>query len=1073
MRTVILFGARLALTNSPRSLSAIPPEEHAGSQESGNHTATRTEAGKEPSDTPGAVDHAADVHEAPTEKINGNGSGLKRTLRNRRLKEIPEPPPLPDWYLRDNVILRESLKFQDVAESYTTPLIKSSATSSEHGEEGAAAAAVSTERVALQPDELLASKKVDTTNSEMSGETEAALQPPSWASFEAQLAISASLVLAKPELAKCFGAIRTNLVIHCPAKGFSRDLDILVEELAGEAGADLVRLDALDIAELASGYLKEGTDAPGSLSKLGYEVYQSYRTSGPYDAMREMADHEEEDEDLDEMDEDEPPRGIGNLAGRVVFLGASAKGNGKTGLDQLREHIKHLTQTSGRVAMDSSGDGSRLTKDSVPRASYESFAQWDSLKLAALLESVIDSPSIKRAKAPVEAVSDQGSTGDITKHTRRASETAPIPPLRKWLGTTDSILTSVDEFMVPSADKMSLSASATTKNVASLKRLRSRKTVDRERTDTTDRSAVSPEPSKTIIHVRDWKELQATARGGLILERLLRVVRRRRREGEELMIVGTTSSADLVPEFTMSGISHLMNENESEWLRTLVVPPRAPAGGSEISPMKLASTKTLAESVNENADAEKVASINLRHLQEFASSLKLERADTISKEILENSSSMPGTATLGGRVWSYTEVQRIVHAAIGFCDDITAPQLIYRAIVLLQGVDNDIMAWVRSQRRNLANGDGSRKERPFGGDVVEELERSISSAAAARIQKVREDCTKHEERLLSGVVDPQNIKTTFADVHAPPDTIEAIKTLTTLSLLRPEAFKYGVLANDRLPGLLLYGPPGTGKTLLAKAVAKESQATVLEVTGAQIYEKYVGEGEKMVKAVFTLAKKLSPCIVFIDEADALFGSRNSAGNRTTHREIINQFLREWDGMDDHSVFMMVGTNRPFDLDDAVLRRLPRRLLVDLPIAKDREAILKIHLKGEDLDPLVDLAQLAARTQLYSGSDLKNLCVAAALACVREENEELAKNVSDPSFKLPDKRTLTLAHFEKAIAEISASISEDMSSLTAIRKFDEQYGDRRGRHKKTGYGFAGEQAAVVENDVRVRQDQRRP
>ncbi|KAK4922628.1 hypothetical protein LTR28_012612, partial [Elasticomyces elasticus] len=302
---------------SPRSLSAIPPEEHAGSQESGNHTATRTEAGKEPSDTPGAVDHAADVHEAPTEKINGNGSGLKRTLRNRRLKEIPEPPPLPDWYLRDNVILRESLKFQDVAESYTTPLIKSSATSSEHGEEGAAAAAVSTERVALQPDELLASKKVDTTNSEMSGETEAALQPPSWASFEAQLAISASLVLAKPELAKCFGAIRTNLVIHCPAKGFSRDLDILVEELAGEAGADLVRLDALDIAELASGYLKEGTDAPGSLSKLGYEVYQSYRTSGPYDAMREMADHEEEDEDLDEMDEDEPPRGIGNLAGRV------------------------------------------------------------------------------------------------------------------------------------------------------------------------------------------------------------------------------------------------------------------------------------------------------------------------------------------------------------------------------------------------------------------------------------------------------------------------------------------------------------------------------------------------------------------------------------------------------------------------------------------------------------------------------------------------------------------------------------------------------------------------------------
>jgi SpoVK/Ycf46/Vps4 family AAA+-type ATPase len=86
------------------------------------------------------------------------------------------------------------------------------------------------------------------------------------------------------------------------------------------------------------------------------------------------------------------------------------------------------------------------------------------------------------------------------------------------------------------------------------------------------------------------------------------------------------------------------------------------------------------------------------------------------------------------------------------------------------------------------------------------------------------------------VVDPQNIKTGFNDVHATPETIEALKSLTTLSLQRPDAFKYGVLANDRLTGLLLYGPPGTGKTLLAKAVAKESQATVLEVSGAQIYE---------------------------------------------------------------------------------------------------------------------------------------------------------------------------------------------------------------------------------------------
>src|SRR5439155_1821390 len=91
---------------------------------------------------------------------------------------------------------------------------------------------------------------------------------------------------------------------------------------------------------------------------------------------------------------------------------------------------------------------------------------------------------------------------------------------------------------------------------------------------------------------------------------------------------------------------------------------------------------------------------------------------------------------------------------------------------------------------------------------------------------------KHEKRLLSGVIDPDRIRTTFSDVHAPTETIEALRTLTSLSLLRPEAFRYGVLATDKLPGLLLYGPPGTGKTLLAKAVAKESGATVLEVSGS-------------------------------------------------------------------------------------------------------------------------------------------------------------------------------------------------------------------------------------------------
>lgn len=248
---------------------------------------------------------------------------------------------------------------------------------------------------------------------------------------------------------------------------------------------------------------------------------------------------------------------------------------------------------------------------------------------------------------------------------------------------------------------------------------------------------------------------------------------------------------------------------------------------------------------------------------------------------------------------------------------------------------------------------------------------------------------------------------------------------------------------------------------------------------------YVGEGEKNVRAIFTLAKKLTPCVVFIDEADAILGARSSAGNRMTHRDLINQFLREWDGMTELSTFIMVATNRPYDLDEASLRRLPRRLLVDLPTETDREAILKIHLKSEILDPEVSIPDLAAQTPFYSGSDLKNVCVAAALACVREEtmdtppradkddgneNTDATTDEKKKSADYPEKRTLCKRHFDSAMEEISASINEDMGSLSAIRKFDEKYGDRRGRRKKAGFGYrtAGEEEDKVGSDaVRVR------
>jgi SpoVK/Ycf46/Vps4 family AAA+-type ATPase len=352
-----------------------------------------------------------------------------------------------------------------------------------------------------------------------------------------------------------------------------------------------------------------------------------------------------------------------------------------------------------------------------------------------------------------------------------------------------------------------------------------------------------------------------------------------------------------------------------------------------------------------------------------------------------------------------------------------------------------------------------------------------TSDVSARLQTLQKDADRYEKKLINGVILPEKMKTTFADVHVAKATVEAVRDLTALSLQRPDAFKYGVLATNTLSGLLLYGPPGTGKTMLAKAVAKESEAAVLTITGSDVNQMWVGESEKTVKAIFTLARKLAPCIVFIDEADALLASRggDGRGGKPNHRDTINQFLLEWDGMNESGVFLMVATNRPFDLDDAVLRRLPRRVLVDLPTQADREAILRIHTKDETLASSVSLADLASKTPFYSGSDLKNVVVSAALSAVRDEIEakkahDAAQDTTDGAVKeeyvFPEKRTLDEKHFDKAMGEVGASVSADMSSLKAVRKFDEQYGERKGRRKPKPFGL-GARVEEKESDARVR------
>ncbi|KAJ3288295.1 hypothetical protein HK104_008244 [Borealophlyctis nickersoniae] len=394
----------------------------------------------------------------------------------------------------------------------------------------------------------------------------------------------------------------------------------------------------------------------------------------------------------------------------------------------------------------------------------------------------------------------------------------------------------------------------------------------------------------------------------------------------------------------------------------------------------------------------------------------------------------------------------------------------------------------------------------------------------------------HEKKLLSTVVNPSElidlavrwlgtaqvflfilsgaIKVGFEDLILPPSTKLLLQTLVSLPLLRPDHFAHGILARHSINGVLLFGPPGTGKTMLAKAVAKSSGARFMNVALSNVFDKYVGEGEKNVKAVFTLARKLSPCVVFLDEVDALFGSRRGDGSNPSRREIINEFMSEWDGLTSNNsgIILMGATNRPFDLDDAILRRMPRRLLVDLPNETQRAKILAVHLREERLDPSVDIAALAKKTPLYSGSDLKNLCVAAALARVKQAvlkealaakpgpdgnvaevtDEEVLKRMEEiedwsaivGKVKAPERAgrarrlststvktsppststvtaggtslgPLTAAHFDVGLKEVPPSLTDEMQTLVELRKWDEMYGDGAARRKgkaKRGWGF---------------------
>ncbi|XP_013195583.1 outer mitochondrial transmembrane helix translocase isoform X1 [Amyelois transitella] len=253
--------------------------------------------------------------------------------------------------------------------------------------------------------------------------------------------------------------------------------------------------------------------------------------------------------------------------------------------------------------------------------------------------------------------------------------------------------------------------------------------------------------------------------------------------------------------------------------------------------------------------------------------------------------------------------------------------------------------------------------------------------------------TDHEMIIASQLVVPDEINVNWKDIAGLDNLIQELRETVILPIQKRELF-----ADSRLTqppkGVLLHGPPGCGKTLIAKATAKEANMSFINLDVSLLTDKWYGETQKLAAAVFSLAVKLQPCIVFIDEIESFLRTRTQHDHEATAM-MKTQFMSLWDGLITDpgcTVIIMGATNRPQDLDKAIQRRMPATFHVPMPSDAQRERILQLILRAEPLAPDIDYKRLAAATEGFSGSDLHELCRQAAVYRVRDlARDELARD----------------------------------------------------------------------------------
>eukprot|EP00026_Physarum_polycephalum_P006270 Phypoly_transcript_06312.p1 GENE.Phypoly_transcript_06312~~Phypoly_transcript_06312.p1 ORF type:complete len:477 (+),score=80.93 Phypoly_transcript_06312:50-1480(+) len=342
------------------------------------------------------------------------------------------------------------------------------------------------------------------------------------------------------------------------------------------------------------------------------------------------------------------------------------------------------------------------------------------------------------------------------------------------------------------------------------------------------------------------------------------------------------------------------------------------------------------------------------------------------------------------------------------------------------------------------------------------------ATAAKAAQVVGEDAnsevdseTKRLRESIAGAILREKPDVTYKDVAGLENAKRALDEAVLMPLKLPQMFKH-----NRKPwkGILMYGPPGTGKTYLAKATANAANATFFSVSSSDLVSKYVGESEKLVRELFTMAISNKPAIIFIDEIDSIASKRTDDENDASRR-LKNEFLIQMSRVADaEGVLVLAATNRPFELDPAVRRRFEKRIYIPLPDAAARLSLLKMQVEGEENPSLnaQHLVKLAEQTERYSGSDIAVLAREALMAPVREAVKavhwkRVPRNASyavtpctqqdsgsftaslmelpPDAIQLPD---LTYGHFEKALQHTRPTVSK--ADIAEHERFTKLYGE---------------------------------